>query len=431
MGGRADRRRARRVHRHRRDARRASPTTVRPARRGAPPRAAPSARSPSAPAARSCTRALERAAGGRAAACTRRPSVPSLAAREAEERRDAARGRAARAAPRHESEALESARRCRWLIDQRREHGVGPGGRPPGRAERRDRGRAAAGRAARARARGARRAPAARSRRSSPATARWCPSAERAAGGDRGRARGGRSSGATRSSRSWRADEAVGEGVAAELRELATAGVRAAGAAARGRRGPHARGGARGAGPRPRVGARAASSPSIGERLGLELEARPEPLAEEERDELAARLERLERRRERLGPVNPLAEREYEEALAHVEELEGQRKDLEAALAELRGLIRETDRLIRESFDETFEAAARNFEDVIAAPLPRRPRPPAPRAAPARPAPGARRRGRAAGGSRGVGLRPAGSGENRRPSPRQTRPRACPRTAVL
>jgi chromosome segregation protein len=64
--------------------------------------------------------------------------------------------------------------------------------------------------------------------------------------------------------------------------------------------------------------------------------------------------------------VNPLAAREYEEAVAHVEELETQRSDLEAAISELRGLIRETDRRIRQSFDETFEAAARNFEDVVA-----------------------------------------------------------------
>ena len=103
----------------------------------------------------------------------------------------------------------------------------------------------------------------------------------------------------------------------------------------------------------------------LAERLGLPAEVAPERLGEEERTELAARLERLERRRERLGPVNPLAEREYEEAIAHVEELEGQRKDLEAALAELQGLIRETDRLIRESFEETFEAAARSFGEVI------------------------------------------------------------------
>ena len=111
----------------------------------------------------------------------------------------------------------------------------------------------------------------------------------------------------------------------------------------------------------------AAEVAEIGRRLGIEhRQAGAEALlATRSAAELEARLERLERRRERLGPVNPLAEREYEEALAHVEELETQRTDLEEALAELRGLIRETDRRIRESFEETFEAAARNFEDVI------------------------------------------------------------------
>src|SRR6185312_5901417 len=100
------------------------------------------------------------------------------------------------------------------------------------------------------------------------------------------------------------------------------------------------------------------------QRLGSELEP-GEPLTDEDRSEIEARLERLERRRERIGPVNPLAEREYQEAVEHVEELERQREDLEGALAELQGLIRDTDRLIRESFDETFRAAAENFEDVI------------------------------------------------------------------
>jgi chromosome segregation protein len=107
----------------------------------------------------------------------------------------------------------------------------------------------------------------------------------------------------------------------------------------------------------------------IAKRLGLD----PEPISPEERDALSpderealtARVERLQRRREQLGPVNPLAKQEYEEAVAHVEELEGQRRDLESALAELESLIKETDRRIRESFEETFEAAARNFEDVV------------------------------------------------------------------
>jgi chromosome segregation protein len=100
----------------------------------------------------------------------------------------------------------------------------------------------------------------------------------------------------------------------------------------------------------------------------LELEAAPgaEPLDSEERSNLETRLERLVRRREQLGPVNPLAEQEYAEALAHVEELERQRTDLETALRELEKLIRDTDRQIKQTFEETFTAAARNFEELAA-----------------------------------------------------------------
>jgi chromosome segregation protein len=90
----------------------------------------------------------------------------------------------------------------------------------------------------------------------------------------------------------------------------------------------------------------------------------PEPLDEEQVQALAARLERLRRRREQLGPVNPLAQEEYAEALAHVEELEAHRNDLETALRELRTVIRDTDRQIHETFHATFEAAARNFEEL-------------------------------------------------------------------
>ncbi len=104
----------------------------------------------------------------------------------------------------------------------------------------------------------------------------------------------------------------------------------------------------------------------LAERLGLEAEPSAEPLPEPERAELQGRIERLQRRREQLGPVNPLAQDEYKEALAHVEELEGQREDLENALRELRGLIRDTDRRIQQAFEETFTAAAENFEEVAA-----------------------------------------------------------------
>jgi chromosome segregation protein len=100
-------------------------------------------------------------------------------------------------------------------------------------------------------------------------------------------------------------------------------------------------------------------------RLGLAPEPSEEPLTEDEREALSSRIERLARRREQLGPVNPLAKREYDDAVTHVEELERQRGDLESALAELEGLIRDIDRRIRESFEQTFDAAARNFEEVV------------------------------------------------------------------
>ncbi|HTY96706.1 MAG TPA: hypothetical protein VMB91_06670, partial [Solirubrobacteraceae bacterium] len=106
------------------------------------------------------------------------------------------------------------------------------------------------------------------------------------------------------------------------------------------------------------------------ERLGVENGPGPdeeaaEPLDEQAVADLDARVERLERRREQLGPVNPLAQQEYAEALAHVEELEGQRQDLETAMRELRSLIRETDRQIEETFEQTFTAAAANFAELV------------------------------------------------------------------
>ena len=98
----------------------------------------------------------------------------------------------------------------------------------------------------------------------------------------------------------------------------------------------------------------------------LELEAAPaeQELAEPEREDLRARLARLARRREQLGPVNPLAQQEYAEAVEHVEELERQRADLESALRELERLIADTDRQIRATFEQMFEATARGFEEL-------------------------------------------------------------------
>jgi chromosome segregation ATPase len=103
----------------------------------------------------------------------------------------------------------------------------------------------------------------------------------------------------------------------------------------------------------------------IAQLLGREVEPPPDELGDEEREEIERKLERLARRREALGPVNPLAEKEYEEALAHVGQLEEQRQDLESALGELQGLIRETDQKIKGAFEGTFEATERNFQELI------------------------------------------------------------------
>jgi len=105
---------------------------------------------------------------------------------------------------------------------------------------------------------------------------------------------------------------------------------------------------------------------ALATRLELAAEPGADPLPGEERAALEQRVERLARRREQLGAVNPLAGEEYAEALAHVEDLERQRGDLETALRELAELVGDTDRQIRRTFEETFAAAAANFEDVAA-----------------------------------------------------------------
>src|SRR5262249_39507359 len=101
----------------------------------------------------------------------------------------------------------------------------------------------------------------------------------------------------------------------------------------------------------------------LGSALGEELGPVGEPLGEEEREGITARLARLGRNREQIGPVNPLAEREYAEMREHVTELAEQRKDLERAIEELKALIRRTDREIAAAFEQTFDAAARGFEE--------------------------------------------------------------------
>jgi chromosome segregation ATPase len=104
---------------------------------------------------------------------------------------------------------------------------------------------------------------------------------------------------------------------------------------------------------------------SIAERLGEEIPPATEALTGEARSEIDRKLERLERRRAQIGPVNPLAEQEYDEAREHVEALQAQREDIERSMRELESLIRDIDAEIERAFEETFEATAKNFEEMV------------------------------------------------------------------
>ena len=103
----------------------------------------------------------------------------------------------------------------------------------------------------------------------------------------------------------------------------------------------------------------------IASRLDEEVPLAEQPLTDEERAEIDKRLERLERRRSQIGPVNPLAQQEYDEAVEHVEDLQAQREDAERAMHELQSLIRDIDREIERAFEETFERTATNFEEMV------------------------------------------------------------------
>jgi chromosome segregation ATPase len=104
---------------------------------------------------------------------------------------------------------------------------------------------------------------------------------------------------------------------------------------------------------------------AIVEKLGEAVPPAAEAMTDEERADIDRRLERLDRRRAQIGPVNPLAEREYEEASDHVEQLQAQREDTERAMRELESLIRDIDDEIERAFEETFEATAKNFEEMV------------------------------------------------------------------
>src|SRR5207247_4773342 len=89
-----------------------------------------------------------------------------------------------------------------------------------------------------------------------------------------------------------------------------------------------------------------------------------DPTEGDDREELAARIERLERRRESLGQVNPLAKEEHEREKERLTELVTQRSDLEQSLKELEELRAELNDTVERRFDETFAAVSKHFAEV-------------------------------------------------------------------
>ena len=99
-------------------------------------------------------------------------------------------------------------------------------------------------------------------------------------------------------------------------------------------------------------------------RRRLESAGAIEPAEGDDRDELAAKADRLEIRRATLGQVNPLAREEYDAEKERLTDLQTQREDLERSLEELERLRSELAETVERRFAETFAAVAGHFEEV-------------------------------------------------------------------
>jgi chromosome segregation protein len=96
----------------------------------------------------------------------------------------------------------------------------------------------------------------------------------------------------------------------------------------------------------------------------LEAAGGVDPAEGDDRDELAAKVERLEVRRTTFGQVNPLAREEYDAEKERLTDLQAQREDLEQSLEELVRLRAELAETVERRFAETFAAVAEHFEEV-------------------------------------------------------------------
>ncbi len=114
-----------------------------------------------------------------------------------------------------------------------------------------------------------------------------------------------------------------------------------------------------------RAGERERELEELGRRHLSPRDVTPASVADMSAEDVASALERAERRRERIGPVNPLAEQEYRQTEERAGFLAEQRTDLESSMRELRSVIRDLDEHIETTFAEVFEATRGHFEDMV------------------------------------------------------------------
>jgi len=103
------------------------------------------------------------------------------------------------------------------------------------------------------------------------------------------------------------------------------------------------------------------------ERLGTEptLPDPPTDLGAESEEKARRRLERLQREREEMGPVNLRAEVEAEEVGTQIDTITREREELTTAIAKLRGSIGHLNREGRERLAQVFADVDRNFQALF------------------------------------------------------------------
>ena len=103
------------------------------------------------------------------------------------------------------------------------------------------------------------------------------------------------------------------------------------------------------------------------ERLGVNagLPEPPADLSADAEDRVRKRLERLQKERDEVGPVNLLAEVEAEAIEKQAEILEHERAEIQTAIAKLRGSIGHLNREGREKLNAVFQEVDRNFQQLF------------------------------------------------------------------